>query len=172
MDTRNKLEIMNCCVVAIIANKFVITDELPKAEYRTMVDVYIDSTFMLLMITLAAMFVVKSVYTEHGEESGKNVNLGLFLLNLVLFISLNVWLYFKVKSAKTMLADWHEKTQAADPNEVFDENMDFDGEEQLSTESDLEDILEQHVFMRMLFGCFQCIEVVAGAHNMYFCPLV
>jgi hypothetical protein len=76
-----KVDIIVCSVVASIANKFVVGDELPKVPYRTLVDLYVDLCFLLIMVSMASVFLVFYVYgyyfpvpgAEHddgGHETG------------------------------------------------------------------------------------------------------
>ena len=64
-ERHGKVDIIVCAVIASIANKFVVGDELPKVPYRTIVDMYIDICFFLIMVSMGSVFLVHYFQAEY-----------------------------------------------------------------------------------------------------------
>jgi hypothetical protein len=94
------VDICNNVIVASIANKFVVASEMPKVEYRTMVEEFVDVTFGLTIIILFTAFFVEHVYEKYGEDSASvaNASIAVLLLFFVAcLIGRNVYQSWKIR---------------------------------------------------------------------------
>lgn len=119
-DREPKLAVLFCTILAAIANKFVVAPEMPKVEYRTLVDVYVDVMYFLQFFTIASIVIVRVCYDNHFTDEALHwINLGLFLGNIGLFSAHHLWLFIKLRSISDDVELW-KGTKTAD---------DIDGEE-------------------------------------------
>lgn len=121
-DTPSKLGITNTTLVASIAHKFVVGDELPKVPYRTLLDYYVDGCFGLQFLVVASFFLLAYVersdlaMVEHDKDivirktgvqlSTWELNWILLVLNVVLYLLLTAWVLLKVHYVQSDVDHW------------------------------------------------------------------
>ena len=124
-DTQGKLDLTNTALVASIAHKFVVGDELPKVPYRTLLDYYVDGCFVLQFIVVISAFVVAymeryDVLPELAKHHAGDIviredemhpfpwvlNWALLALNVLLYLLLCAWVLLKVHYVQTDVDHW------------------------------------------------------------------
>lgn len=108
-------------MVASIAHKFVVGDELPKVPYRTLLDWYVDGCFLLQFLIVASAFLVKYVddclllrqhavgatnYLPVQVESAWSLSCALLVLNVSIWLSLFTWVCLKTYFVHTDVEHW------------------------------------------------------------------
>ena len=86
-DRGEKMAISTSTLLAIIGNKYVVGNELPKLQYRTLCDQYVDFCFTMQIIAIGSFLVVYEFNTI--EIEGGIGNLGALLNEL--FFSLQLF---------------------------------------------------------------------------------
>jgi hypothetical protein len=131
-DTQGKLDLTNTALLASIAHKFVVGDELPKVPYRTLLDYYVDGCFFLQFLVVASIFVVEymeryHILMHHESEAAADdghaaeehrflqeeveqfpwiLNWILLAVNVFLWILLVAWVLLKVHFVQTDVEHW------------------------------------------------------------------
>jgi hypothetical protein len=129
-DTQGKLDLTNTALLASIAHKFVVGDELPKVPYRTLLDWYVDGCFLLQFLVVASIFVVEymerygilmhhsggseeTVVEEHRRYLQEEVeqfpwilNWILLAVNVFLWLLLVAWVCLKVHFVQADVEHW------------------------------------------------------------------
>ena len=118
------MDITNTALVASIAHKFVVGDELPKVPYRTLLDYYVDGCFVLQFLVVSSIFVVsymdrydifpgmtKEYDDQENHEDETNpfpwmLNWILLALNVLLYLLLTAWVLLKVHYVQTDVDHW------------------------------------------------------------------
>jgi len=132
-------------LLASITNKYVIGDKLPKVPYRTIVDTYIDMSFLCQIFgVLSAVlrdWLVENDHeasdqahrrlSTHEHESGwlriaPHLNNLLFFINLSVFTMYHIWLFIKLRKHTADVAVWKSKALALNniyDNTIIDDNQ-------------------------------------------------
>jgi len=111
---------MNTCnnaLVATIANKFVVMNDLPRVKYRTLCDIFLDVCFWLQLWTMASSFLVIYALNVYDTYVADMVNIVTFSVNIGIFIMLVCYCWFMFESTRAIVkADIAEAM--ANENEV------------------------------------------------------
>ena len=101
-ETQGKLDLTNTALLAAIAHKFVVGDELPKVPYRTLLDYYVDTCFILQFVVVMSIFVL--FYVDKNRVLEGSIELFPWRLNWIL-LGFNVFVYLCVSF--WVLLKWH-----------------------------------------------------------------
>jgi hypothetical protein len=152
-DLGDRNELALATLMALIANKYVVADQLPKVDYRTMVDVYLDGIFVLQALTAFSnpyianfqnvpiqgnYFFLKAaecvanevcVAAPHILWEPKRwfmtlyfdtLNLQFFFLQLILGLTLHVWMGVNLYEHDLDVEEWTNAAQEASKESVSD----------------------------------------------------
>lgn len=131
MDASNhdgRLGLVLNTVMASIANKYVVGDSLPKVNYKTLADVYIDYCFYLQAITILMHSIITKFQNEplsldylpytcaldipgavlRGSANflGDWLNTALFAANFIAGVALHVWIYATLAEHNVNIEAW------------------------------------------------------------------
>ena len=100
-------------------NKFAVGNSLPKVDYRTLVDCYVDVCCLCIFISAFSAFITKFVYEEdHDEELAWEVNGILFAINIsILFVAV-IYVCVRVRNVHDGISEWlgHAETRRKEIN--------------------------------------------------------
>lgn len=105
------MAISTSTLLAIIGNKYVVGNELPKLQYRTLCDQYVDFCFTLQIITIGSFLLV--YYWSSHEMDGVG-NLGAlfnevaFSFQLYATVAFHYWLAWRLKVHSADMNMWIE----------------------------------------------------------------
>lgn len=99
-----------------ISNKFVVGDAMPKVDYRTCVDIYVDTCFYLQVLTMLANAIVEKYQdVEFLGATGRHLNLIFFILELVAAFCLHEWLIINLWNHRADIEEWVEASKKPFP---------------------------------------------------------
>jgi hypothetical protein len=105
-----------------ISNKFVVGDAMPKVDYRTCVDIYVDTCFYLQVLTMLANAIVEKYQDlEFLGPLGRYLNLIFFLLELVAAFCLHEWLVINLWNHRADIEEWVEASKKPFPTVEIEE---------------------------------------------------
>mmetsp|Transcript_23398 Transcript_23398/g.22536 ORF Transcript_23398/g.22536 Transcript_23398/m.22536 type:complete len:803 (+) Transcript_23398:414-2822(+) len=105
-----------------ISNKFVVGDAMPKVDYRTCVDIYVDTCFYLQVLTMLANAIVEKYQdVEFLGPIGRYLNLIFFLLELVAAFCLHEWLVINLWNHRADIEEWVEASKKPFPTVEIEE---------------------------------------------------
>ena len=97
---------MNTCnnaLVATIANKFVVMNDLPRVKYRTLCDIFLDVCFWLQLWTMASAFLVMYFHNEYDTSVADWVNIITFVINIGIFLIMVLYCYYMYEATKAIV---------------------------------------------------------------------
>ena len=118
-DRGGRMDISMATLIASIANKYVVCDELPKVNYRTVVDIFIEISFFLQFLTILATTIIYS-FRETPEFFYGVVSLNsfFFVLELSICVVFGDWFYKRLHNHMIDIQVWMQKCrQTNDENE-------------------------------------------------------
>jgi len=94
-------------ILATIANKFVVGDSLPKVPFRTLVDQYIDVSFLCQVISIFATIFVEK-YSDENEITAQWLNISFFLLEVAIYVVFHIWFLWVHWTHRDDVKKWEE----------------------------------------------------------------
>lgn len=120
---RNELSLST--LLASLANKYVVSDQLPKVPYRTMVDIYVDGCFYLQVLTLVSNWLVYKYDSSALMATGMRayfptLNSIFFILQCFGAYLLHDWIFTRIKNHNVDVSSWVLDAEKRDEvNEVI-----------------------------------------------------
>lgn len=102
------------------ARRFVIGDHIPKVDYRTLLDTYLDFCFYLQLFTMFATVLVHWVYSSEamgGPLIAERLNWAFFAVELVVAYIFHEWIYFKVCNNELDIEHWVHRSKVTEMEE-------------------------------------------------------
>jgi hypothetical protein len=99
-------------ILSMLENKFAVGATLPKVQKRTMVDFYVDVSYLCVFISSASAFVVRFVAQEMDMSRAWTANYILFGFNCFLWLATVVYVVYKVTRVEEDIGDWLRHAQA------------------------------------------------------------
>ena len=118
-DRNSRMDVSMACLIASIANKYVVCDELPKVNYRTVVDIFIEISFWLQFLTILATTVIYT-FRETPEFLYGIIGLNsfFFVLEIMICLVFGDWFYKRLHNHMIDIQIWMQKCREAnDENE-------------------------------------------------------
>uniref|UniRef100_A0A7S0XBM5 Neurotransmitter-gated ion-channel transmembrane domain-containing protein n=1 Tax=Chromulina nebulosa TaxID=96789 RepID=A0A7S0XBM5_9STRA len=118
-------EIVLATLMALIANKNIVSSHMPNVDYHTMVDIYLDCCFLLQVLTLFTNCILKylqsiSTYTCYItptifhwfiELFFNSLNIQFFILQVFMFLMLHLWIFLTLSEHREHVEQWINKAQ-------------------------------------------------------------
>jgi len=120
-----KIAIIMTCLLAGISNKFVVAPEMPKLEYRTMVEAWTDFIIFLILLNLYCCFFVKwliKTYDYETADIGNACCVGALLCAWVSSILINVHTKYSIERKRD---NWMKTAKDFHAGIHIDEHLGF-----------------------------------------------
>ena len=113
VDSRQaKIDICNTVLVATIANKLVVSTEIPKLKHKTHVESFADACLFTQLGVYVSSFIVEYAYNRFGEESAYHTNYACATLLAMIFMYELGKLYLLFKRRKAYSSEWLKLAQS------------------------------------------------------------
>ncbi len=101
-------DISMATLLASIGNKYVVSDQLPKVDYRTLVDVYVECCFILQAMTVFATAAVTFWSDTNISYCNGYITLNsiLFTIEFLIFLFLHDWIYIRLHNHEIDIKKW------------------------------------------------------------------
>ena len=105
-----RMELTMLALMASIANKFVCGNLTVKVPYRTLLDIYVDASFLTQILTVLCNL-VREAYPLHSEKKFQNWEFILLLFQVLWFIIFHIWFSLKLWRYKRHVQKWKVAAQ-------------------------------------------------------------
>jgi hypothetical protein len=108
-DLGTKNDVSMATMLTAIANKYVVSDQIPKVDYRTLLDLYVDVCFLLQVITL---FMSTLVFNgAHIPLVGQYLNEAAFVVELIVVYLFHEWMLTRLINHEVDIERWLNQSQ-------------------------------------------------------------
>jgi len=101
--------------------RFVIGDHIPKVDYRTLLDIYLDFCFYLQLVTMFATVLVHWVHSNGAINNApllaERLNWAIFMIEFVVAYIFHEWIYFKVSNNELDIEHWVHRSKVMEMEE-------------------------------------------------------
>ncbi len=163
VDSRSdRNDISMATLLASIGNKYVVSDQLPKVDYRTLVDVYVECCFILQAMTVFATAAVTflSDFNISYCDGYVTLNSILFTIEFLIFLFLHDWIYIRLHNHEIDVQKWLNESRRANKGT---EHMDDDNGTELSKKSSALGILTS-VYLKLMTDKFTFLSSKAATN--------
>jgi hypothetical protein len=111
------MAISSSTLLAIIGNKYVVGNKLPKLQYRTLCDRYVDFCFFLQIVSIASFMLIYELSFYEVEDVG---NLGslmnevAFSFQLIATIYFHHWMMMRLNDHALDMETWQDVLKTAE----------------------------------------------------------
>jgi Na+-transporting methylmalonyl-CoA/oxaloacetate decarboxylase gamma subunit len=112
MEHREKMFVIFCPILAMLENKFAVGSTLPKVQTRTLVDVFVDISYLCVFISCASAFIVRFIAEEMNESTAWMVDYILLSINVVVMVGMISYVAYSVSRVEEDIGDWLKHAQA------------------------------------------------------------
>ena len=120
-DRSDKMAISTATLLAIISNKYVIGDSLPKLQYPTLCDKYIDFCFYLQILSILSFLLIYEatfIEVEGVGNLGDLLNEVAFSVQLFVTVAFHYWLGWRLDLHTTDINLWRTVLQSEKGKEL------------------------------------------------------
>ena len=111
-ERSEKNDICMTMLLASISNKFVIGDHIPKVEYRTLLDIYLDFCFYMQLLTLFVSVVV--FWFSYIPPFANSLNFVIFSIEIGAAYLFHDWLHAKIMNNEIDIEHWLDLSKVPD----------------------------------------------------------
>ena len=166
VDSRSdRNDISMATLLASIGNKYVVSDQLPKVDYRTLVDVYVECCFILQAMSVFATAAVTYWSDMNISYCDGYITLNsiLFTVEFLIFLFLHDWIHIRLHNHEIDINKWLDESRRANKGT---ECMDDDSVAEVSKKSSALGILTS-VYLKLMTDRRTFLSTKAAANYNY-----